>query len=122
MAPSAKSKHPTQSTLNHSLAGIPGYAYPAQPSHRSAQSEGSDILNEDEERARALLDLSIALIDAALDVLEKHVKSDEQLRKESALMPGGTVGKHFRHVSRRATRGQSTLDDVWSASAPITAP
>lgn len=56
-------------------------------------------MSEEEERARALLDLSIALIDAALDVLEKSMKQDSDLQKPSTLMPGGSCGKHFRHVS-----------------------
>jgi hypothetical protein len=53
----------------------------------------------DEDRARALVDLGVALVDAGLDVLQEHMQADEQLTKESVLMPGGTVGKHFRHVS-----------------------
>lgn len=50
------------------------------------------------DRAEALLTLSIALIDSAVDILEHHVQTDEQLSKDSALLPGGTLGKHFRHV------------------------
>lgn len=54
---------------------------------------------EDEDRAEALLALSIALVDSALDLLHDHIKKDEQLAKSSKLMPGGSLGKHFRHVS-----------------------
>lgn len=54
--------------------------------------------NEAEDHARALLELSIALVESALDILEKHIRTDEELTKQSVLMPGGTVGKHFRHV------------------------
>lgn len=50
------------------------------------------------DRAEALWTLSIALIDSAVDILEHHVRTDEQLSKDSALLPGGTLGKHFRHV------------------------
>jgi len=51
------------------------------------------------DRAAALLDLSISLIDQALDILNRHLKEDRQMTHASKLMPGGSVGKHFRHVS-----------------------
>lgn len=54
--------------------------------------------NEEHERAVALLDLSISLIDQALDILNGHLREDRQLTHASKLMPGGSVGKHFRHV------------------------
>jgi hypothetical protein len=57
------------------------------------------VSTEAEDHACALLDLSIALVDGGSDVLSKHIRTDEELRKQSVLMPGGTVGKHFRHVS-----------------------
>jgi hypothetical protein len=60
------------------------------------------MATEDEDHALALLDLSIALVEAALDVLNQHIQTDQQLTKTSVLMPGGTVGKHFRHVSALA--------------------
>ena len=72
------------SSLIHSLTG-------AATSSRAMLSEA--------DRASALLDLAISLIDSALDILHNHLSSDEQLKKASLLMPGGTVGKHFRHVS-----------------------
>jgi hypothetical protein len=50
------------------------------------------------DRATALLDLSISLIDQALDILNRHLKEDRQMTHPSKLMPGGSVGKHFRHV------------------------
>lgn len=50
------------------------------------------------DRAVALLDLSISLIDQALDILTRHLKDDRQMTHPSKLMPGGSVGKHFRHV------------------------
>lgn len=92
---------PQQSSLRHALVGLPGQTYPQPPSHRSALAENDEPMSEDEERARALLDLSIALVDAALDVLEQHIKRDADLVKASTLMPGGSIGKHFRHVSLR---------------------
>ena len=73
-----------QTSLNHSLAGLT--SVPQSP-------------KEEEDRARALLDLSTSLIDSALDILDHHIKSDRELVHESELMPGGTPGKHFRHVS-----------------------
>ena len=50
------------------------------------------------ERSRALLDLAISLIDSALDLLCHHLQFDDQLIQPSVLVPGGTVGKHLRHV------------------------
>jgi hypothetical protein len=51
-----------------------------------------------DDRAVALLDLSISLIDQALEILTRHLKEDRQMTHQSKLMPGGSVGKHFRHV------------------------
>jgi hypothetical protein len=81
--------NPTQTSLNHFQAGL-------------SDSEPRPILSlqDDEERAQALLQLSIALIDSGLDILDKHVLDDAQLTKDSVLMPGGTIGKHFRHVGQ----------------------
>ncbi|WVQ81173.1 hypothetical protein IAT38_003295 [Cryptococcus sp. DSM 104549] len=53
---------------------------------------------EQADRAEALLAMSIALVDSAVDVLTRDIKTDEELGRDSALLPGGTVGKHFRHV------------------------
>lgn len=53
---------------------------------------------EEQDRAVALLELSISLIDQALEILNGHLKEDRQLTHASKLMPGGSVGKHFRHV------------------------
>lgn len=50
------------------------------------------------DRAVALIDLSISLIDQALDILTRHLKDDRQMTHPSKLMPGGSVGKHFRHA------------------------
>ena len=79
-------------TLDHRLAG-------SLTSHPPARHAATD-----DERAEALLDLAIALVDSALDILYSHLISDEQLRKASYLMPGGTVGKHMRHVSCHPSR------------------
>lgn len=76
-----------QASLNHTLAGLSTFSDP--------QSSIDGAL-----RPRALLEMAISLIDSALDILGNHIHSDEQLRHESILMPGGTAGKHFRHVSR----------------------
>ncbi|KJE04739.1 hypothetical protein I311_01545 [Cryptococcus gattii NT-10] len=65
-------------TLNHTLVPMP--------------------TRQHSECAEALLTLSIALVDSALDILQHHVHTDEQLARDSALLPGGTLGKHFRHV------------------------
>ncbi|EIW66879.1 hypothetical protein TREMEDRAFT_40566 [Tremella mesenterica DSM 1558] len=55
-------------------------------------------LSDEEDRAQALLALSVALLDSALDLFMQHSISDAQLNQPSVLMPGGTVGKHLRHV------------------------
>jgi len=68
-------------SLNHSLANI--------ASLPSSQTDDA---------ANALLQLSIALVDSAIDILTEAIKSDDQLTHVSVLMPGGTLGKHFRHV------------------------
>ncbi|WVF65665.1 hypothetical protein IAT40_000396 [Kwoniella sp. CBS 6097] len=71
------SKQPSAS-LNHTLVAMPS--------------------RDDTDRAEALLSLSIALIESAIDVLNVNVTTDEQLCRDSLLMPGGTIGKHMRHV------------------------
>jgi len=77
---------PHQTTLNHTLAGV---------------SSLPDLsTNSSEDSAQALLQLALALLDSALDILNSHITSDKQLQHESMLMPGGTPGKHFRHVSQ----------------------
>ena len=93
-SPSSSSQHAQQNekpgkadrkhihtSLNHSLAGI--------ASLPSSQTDDA---------ANALLQLSIALLDSAIDILSEAITTDEQLGKTSVLMPGGTLGKHFRHV------------------------
>lgn len=80
------SKRQSQIDLNHSLAGV-----------RSLNERLST--STEKETARALLELSIALIDSALDIVKDHLKDDKQLQHPSKLMPGGTPGKHLRHVS-----------------------
>ncbi|WWC73183.1 uncharacterized protein I206_107149 [Kwoniella pini CBS 10737] len=65
-------------SLNHTLVSMP--------------------TKDQEDRAEALLELSISLIDSCLEVLKLNITKDEQLIRESNLMPGGTLGKHFRHV------------------------
>ena len=57
------------------------------------------------DRAAALLDLSISLVDQALDILTRHLKEDRQMTHASKLMPGGSVGRHFRHVRPRGHFG-----------------
>lgn len=94
----SKPRPPTQSTLNHTLVGVPG-ASSAIQRRRSLRNDRSMPPSDEEARAEALVDLSIALVDSAIDILDKHITTDAQLRKASVLMPGGTVGKHFRHVS-----------------------
>lgn len=78
-------KSSTQTSLNHTLAGISSLRDLTTTSH--------------EDSAHALLELAIALIDSAIDILDKHLMTDKQMQHESRLMPGGTPGKHFRHVS-----------------------
>jgi hypothetical protein len=51
------------------------------------------------ERAVALIDLSLSLIDQALSILTRHLKEDGQMTHPSKLTPGGSVGKHLRHAS-----------------------
>ncbi|WVR09149.1 hypothetical protein IAU60_006211 [Kwoniella sp. DSM 27419] len=72
------STSPRSASLDHTLVAMP----------TSGQSD----------RAEALLSLAIALVDSALDVLLQHITSDAQLSRDSTLMPGGTIGKHLRHV------------------------
>lgn len=95
-------KNPTQTTLNHTLAGVSALL-PGDSNTSPSKSSSSASLSEGEDVAQGLLQLSIALIDSAIDILEKHLKRDGQLQHESGLMPGGTPGKHFRHVSTPPT-------------------
>lgn len=59
--------------------------------------------------ARALLGFAIDLVDCGLDILRNHITSDAQLKHQSALIPGGTLGKHFRHVAETYDAFLSTL-------------
>ena len=93
------------SALNHTLVG-PSAPFPT--SEAAKGPNGELLLPDEEDRAAALVDLALALIDSAIDVLEKHIKRDEQLRKASVLMPGGSVGKHLRHVNIPLLIGPST--------------
>lgn len=70
----------------------------ASSSAKSALDTTQRQDQEEQDRAVALLELSISLINQALDILNKHLKEDRQLTHASKLMPGGSVGKHFRHV------------------------
>jgi hypothetical protein len=65
----------------------------------NGKGKGKEKESDPNDRAEALLDLSISLIDQALDILNRHLKEDRQMTHSSKLMPGGSVGKHFRHVS-----------------------
>nr|ODN88623.1 hypothetical protein L203_02633 [Cryptococcus depauperatus CBS 7841] len=72
-----------------------------EPKQKSASLNHSLVqmpVRHDKDSAEALLSLSMALISLAEDILEQHVQTDEQLSRDSALMPGGTLGKHFRHI------------------------
>lgn len=84
------------SSLNHTLVG-PSAPFATHPAKKGPN--GELVLPSDEDRAKALLDLALALVDSAIAILERHVTRDDQLKKASVLMPGGSVGKHFRHVS-----------------------
>lgn len=84
-----------QSSLNHTLVGP---SAPLPTAHASKGPNGELILDDEEDRAAALLDLAIALVDSALDILDNHLTGDAQLKRDSVLMPGGSLGKHFRHV------------------------
>lgn len=87
-----------QAALKHSLIA-PGMSTSASSSRMRRDDIGDAVDIEANDRAVALLDLSISLIDQALDILNRHLKEDKQLTHASKLMPGGSVGKHFRHVS-----------------------
>ena len=63
-----------------------------------SKEERKEGENGSDDIAEALLDLSLSLIDQALDILNRHLKEDRQMTHPSKLMPGGSVGKHFRHV------------------------
>lgn len=83
--PDETSNDVRQASLDHTLAGMSALSNPA-------------TVTDETHRAHALLQLAISLIDSALDILGKHILTDQQLQHASVLMPGGTVGKHFRHV------------------------
>jgi hypothetical protein len=74
----------------------------------SSTNKTETIGGDENDRAEALLDLSISLIDQALDILTRHLKEDSQMTHASKLMPGGSVGKHFRHVSPMRTTASVT--------------
>jgi hypothetical protein len=57
--------------------------------------------------------MAIALVDSALDILYRHIRTDAQLRQDSVLLPGGSVGKHLRHVSvaQRLTWAEESMNE-----------
>jgi hypothetical protein len=73
--------------------------------------KGKGKESDPNDRAEALLDLSISLIDQALDILNRHLKEDRQMTHSSKLMPGGSVGKHFRHVCLHISHALSTFNN-----------
>lgn len=58
----------------------------------------------------ALLNYAIALVDSGLEILGEHLTSDDELSLPSALIPGGTLGKHFRHVAETYGAFLSAVD------------
>ncbi|EJT46849.1 hypothetical protein A1Q2_01781 [Trichosporon asahii var. asahii CBS 8904] len=68
-------------SLDHSLAGQARSQDPS--SHRDGP--------------HALIELSISLVDSAIDLVDEHL-TNEKLTHDSNLMPGGSLGKHLRHV------------------------
>lgn len=70
----------------------------SRSSSRNALDVSQSQDQDEQDRAVALLVLSVSLIDQALEILNEHLKEDKQLTHASKLMPGGSVGKHFRHV------------------------
>ncbi|GFZ47489.1 hypothetical protein JCM24511_05233 [Saitozyma sp. JCM 24511] len=92
---------PASASLNHTLVGP---ALPPAPALSPSSSPSPHSSPEQEQdRAEALLDMAIALVDSALDILYRHIRTDAQLRQDSVLLPGGSVGKHLRHVSGAGT-------------------
>ncbi|RSH95357.1 hypothetical protein EHS25_000444 [Saitozyma podzolica] len=87
---------PASASLNHTLAG-PALA-PSPALSPSSSSSRRSSPEQEQDRAEALLDMAIALVDSALDMLYRHIRTDGQLRQDSVLLPGGSVGKHLRHV------------------------
>jgi hypothetical protein len=81
------------------LASLALHTIMSTVSKENGKGKGKGTENDPNDRAAALLDLSISLIDQALDILTRHLKEDRQMTHPSKLMPGGSVGKHFRHVS-----------------------
>lgn len=63
-----------------------------------------------------LVNLAIALIDSGLDILNQDNLSDDQLKYNSALIPGASLGRHFRHVSETYEAfNQSLRSDPYDA-------
>ncbi|BEI92958.1 uncharacterized protein CcaverHIS019_0505860 [Cutaneotrichosporon cavernicola] len=57
----------------------------------------------------ALVHTSLSLIDSGIDLLS-HLSDDGQLTHASVLIPGGSVGKHFRHVAETFDALLAALD------------
>lgn len=92
---------PASASLNHTLVGPALSPAPALSPSSSPSPHSSP--EQEQDRAEALLDMAIALVDSALDILYRHIRTDAQLRQDSVLLPGGSVGKHLRHVSGAGT-------------------
>lgn len=105
MAPVPRLNRPHQTALNHTLAASGLTAVPRTPA-------------EEEGRASALLDLALSLLDSAIDLLSNHITADRQLQQPSRLLPGGTLGKHLRHVIETFQAFVRPLADRPGASRP----
>ncbi|GMK55572.1 hypothetical protein CspeluHIS016_0206280 [Cutaneotrichosporon spelunceum] len=73
---------------------------PTSPSAATQRSPAIDHLSHAtaSDDPLALVHTSLALLDAGLDLLAA-LEDDAQLTHMSLLIPGGSVGKHFRHVA-----------------------
>lgn len=69
-----------------------------------------------EETIHQQLSVAKTILKQAVDVLDNHLSSDDQLTVNSQYLPGSTIGKHLRHARDHFTL---LLDSV-SQSSPYT--
>ncbi|KAL1406044.1 hypothetical protein Q8F55_007727 [Vanrija albida] len=69
--------------------------------------------------AHALQEVAISLIDSGLRILQSDILTDEQLQHESVLIPGGSLGKHFRHVTEMFDAFLLPLSTTTTAGGPL---
>lgn len=71
---------------------------PCKMESESLSSPAMSVLQDLPENVAQLLSVSKILLMQAVDILDNHLTSDEQLTVNSQYLHGSTIGKHIRHA------------------------